>query len=60
MNPVKNKVLPPVLGSRGQLCFNVTQFLQNITKVVAGSKKGSGIKGVMRPTCGEVMARHQA
>ena len=24
------------------------------------SKAGSGIKGVMRPTCGEVMARHQA
>ena len=62
MNLVKNKVQTPVLvlGGRGQLCWNVSQFFPNITKVVAGSKAVSGIKGVMRPACGEVMARHKA
>ena len=41
------------------LLSNVTQFVQSISKVVAGSKAGSGVKAVLRPTCGEVMVRHQ-
>ena len=45
---------------RGQLSPNVSQFFQNITYFVAGSKAGSGIKGMTRPTCGEVLVRHQA
>ena len=42
------------------LCSNVTQLFQDITKVVAYIKARNRIKRVMRPTCGEVMVRHQA
>ena len=39
-NPMRNKALTPVLvlESRDNLCSNVTQFLQDITNVAAGSK----------------------
>ena len=50
-NPVKNKVLTPVLvpGIRGQLCSNVTQFVQNIT--INRSNFDVLVKGVLVIMC---------
>ena len=56
-NPMRNKALTPVLvlGCRDRLCSNVTQFLQDINKVAAGSKT----RRMMCPTCRAVMTSHQ-
>ena len=40
--------------------FNVTQFFQDVSNVVARIKTSRGIKVMTSPTRGEVMIRHKA